>query len=218
MHVMDADSTSLPLDPLRLEAHADFVRGLARALLRDEASADDVAQETMLAALRRPRALEGSLRAWLGGVVRNLAVRARRSRVRAGRRERAVARPEALAGPDEIAARLEAERRLLDAVGALPEPYRTVVVHRFLDGRSVAAIAAAAGEPEGTVRTRLRRALQHLRARLDEDHGGDGQAWRALLIPLALAGAVQAGRSGLLTGGALSGWTVPLPRISAFVR
>ena len=49
--------------------HLGFVQSLARALVSDPAVADDVAQETLLAAIERPSAPKRGLRAWLRGVV-----------------------------------------------------------------------------------------------------------------------------------------------------
>ena len=51
----------------------DFLRLLARKLVYDEHAAEDVVQQAWLAALERPPRYQGPLRAWLAGVVRNLA-------------------------------------------------------------------------------------------------------------------------------------------------
>ena len=51
---MDRPSDLRELDDGDLASHALFLRRLARKLVRDEASADDVAQETWRAALARP--------------------------------------------------------------------------------------------------------------------------------------------------------------------
>jgi len=52
-----------PVDIETLLSHRPFVRALARRLVRDEARAEDVVQETWLAALRRPPRHAGALRA-----------------------------------------------------------------------------------------------------------------------------------------------------------
>ncbi len=49
-------------DPEQLLDHSDFVHAIASALVRDPALADDVAQETLLAAWRAPPAAVGSPR------------------------------------------------------------------------------------------------------------------------------------------------------------
>ena len=48
------------LDPQLLLAQTDWVRDLARRLVRDSWRADDVAQETLLAAMTRPPRIDGS--------------------------------------------------------------------------------------------------------------------------------------------------------------
>jgi DNA-directed RNA polymerase specialized sigma24 family protein len=76
--------------PEALLSHSDFVRGLTRSLLFDLHGADDLAQGAWVAALEHPPGPGANLRAWLGGVVRNLArQRARADARRAGRRARA---------------------------------------------------------------------------------------------------------------------------------
>ena len=65
--------------------HAEWVRRLALALVKNPDDADELAQETWEAALSRPPREAGPLRPWLAGVVRNLArMRARSSGVSAG--------------------------------------------------------------------------------------------------------------------------------------
>ncbi len=73
----------LPPDPEVLAQHAAFARSIARGLLGDADLADDVAQESMLAALRRPP--RGKPRTWLGAVARP-AVRGGKGRRRGARR------------------------------------------------------------------------------------------------------------------------------------
>jgi hypothetical protein len=61
-----------------------------------------------------------------------------------------------------------------------------VVVFRYFDGLLPAQIAAQLGVPLKTVKTRLHRALEMLRARLDAGHGGGRRGWSGLLLPLVL--------------------------------
>ena len=72
-----------------------WVRSLAGSLVRDPSGADDVAQETLLAALAAPPADAGDsrrLRAWLGRVTFNLANLSMRRGMRRRAREEDVAR------------------------------------------------------------------------------------------------------------------------------
>lgn len=170
--------------PEALLEHAAFLRGLARSLLYDRGQAEDVVQETFLVALEREPCHHSRLRAWLAGIARNIALKSLRAERRRTARERLANRPDRITPPDGIASRLEMQRRLVDAVEALREPYRSTIVHRFFDDRTTAEIARLSGVPKKTVETRLRRALQHLRARLDADFGGQRRSWTMALLPL----------------------------------
>ena len=90
---------------------------------------------------------------------------------------------------------------MIDAVEALAEPYRAVVLLRYFEGLRPDAIAVRLGAPEATVRTQLRRAIEKLRERLDREHGGDRGAWTA-----SLAGLVGGGQPAI--GGGLVAMTV----------
>jgi RNA polymerase sigma factor (sigma-70 family) len=163
--------------------HSLFVRRLAQSLVRDPHRAQDIAQDAMLVALERPMA-GANLRSWLAGVTRNLARRSWRSEKRRRRHEAAVAP----AAPTETAAdsvsRLETTARLVAAVLALEEPYRTTVLRRYFDDETSADIARSEGVSPATVRSRLKRALEKLRERMDRECGGR-RAWMAALLPMA---------------------------------
>ena len=67
-----------PASMEELLEHEGWVQGLARSLVHDPAAAEDLVQETWLAALRRPPMNDRPLRPWLGRVVRNFASERRR--------------------------------------------------------------------------------------------------------------------------------------------
>ena len=118
-------------DPEALLAQREFVRGLALRLVHDAHKADDLVQETWLAALENAPARPRSLRAWLARVARNLALKAARGEIRRGRREHRAARPDQTPGTADVVERLAVERRVVDAVMALDEPFRTTLLLRF---------------------------------------------------------------------------------------
>jgi RNA polymerase sigma-70 factor (ECF subfamily) len=156
-----------------------WLRALAARLVRDPHMADDAVQETLLAAMERRPRTTGSLRAWLAAVLRNVLRQEWRGRGRRARLE-AQASPPGLERPTvEIVEELALHRRLVECVQELDEPYRTVVVLRYLRGREVPDIARELGIPEKTVRSRLSRAVERLRRRLEPERG----QWLALLIP-----------------------------------
>lgn len=166
-----------------LLAHAHWIRELARALVRDPARAEDVAQETLVAAWKHAPLDERGLRGWLTQVVRNFARIESRAQQRRGRHETHAARPEALPSAHEVVERAHVQRELVAAVLELDEPYRTVLLLRFYEGKPPRTIARELDRPIASVRSQLARGLALLRARLDASHG-DRARWALLLAPL----------------------------------
>ncbi|MBI3820471.1 MAG: sigma-70 family RNA polymerase sigma factor [Planctomycetes bacterium] len=176
------------LDPQSLLAHDEFVRSVARALLGNPDAADDAAQDTWLSILKLSILNKNpdqplSIRAWLATFVRNAARDRIRSESARRRRERASARAELLPSMDAVWRREADRRAVVEAVGALAEPYRTVVLLRYFEDLTPAEIAERLGVPLETVRTRLKRAILQIREKLDGDHGHG--SWIAMLLPLA---------------------------------
>jgi len=185
----DETGASPPMNPSESQVEALLLRdralrSLARGLIADAHAAEDVAQEAWLAALQHGDGAL-SLPRWLTGVVRNLAGKRRRTEERRTRREHDSARPEADPSTAEILEREAARTKVVAVVLALEEPYRATVVLRYFENLPPRAIAKRHGVPVETVRTRQKRALEMLRARLDHEFGGERGAWCALLAPLA---------------------------------
>jgi len=178
-----------------LLAQAGWLRRFARALVGDASEGEDLTQETMLSAWRHPA--RGAGRAWLATVARNLAVDRSRSRARRERRERdqAGAHDPAqgrVASPEQLIGDAQIHRQVAEAVARLAEPFRQAVVLRFYEGLSSADIARRLGQPEGTIRWRLKEALERVRAELDARHGNDRASWMAALAPLVPAPKAEA--------------------------
>ena len=166
-----------------LLSHAEFVRRIARSLVRED-QVDDVVQETWSAALRSPPGPKRRLRPWLGRVARNAARMLLRGESRRRRYEHAGARRGATLSPAEMVARAEVHRKLVEAVLDLSEPYRFTLLLRYFEDLPPRDIARRADVPVETVRVRLRRALRQLRGRLDRLHDDDRRAWSLALLPL----------------------------------
>ncbi|MCC7170374.1 MAG: sigma-70 family RNA polymerase sigma factor, partial [Planctomycetes bacterium] len=198
-----------------LIAHEPFVRSLARKLVLDGVRADDVVQQTWLAALCADRTRIVSLRGWLAAIVRRVAATSRRAEARAERRERLAARPEAELPADDARTREDARRAIVDAVFGLEEPWRTTLILRHLDGVAQREIARRMNVPVETVHSRLRRGLELLRQRLDADHDGDRRAWLLGLVPFA----AQTGTISIavLSSAAIHGVLVMLMQFKAVV-
>lgn len=188
-----------------LLANAGWLRALAASLVSDRASADDLVQDTWVAALRHPPDPGRPLRPWLARVVQNLARNRRRGDVRRSDREASLRPTGEPISPAKIAEEVEAQRLLADAVLKLEEPLRTTVVLRYFRGMNASEIATAQKVPAGTVRWRLKRAIELLRIDLDGRFGGDRESWClafAALLPRegAVLAATTATTSTVTTG------------------
>jgi len=204
LHLERQMAPTPPLDAL-LE-NATWLRNLARQMLADRGLAEDVVQETWMAALQRPPS-EGSWRPWLASVLRNFARQRVRSENARARREQSVARREVLPSADETVARAELHARLVQAVLALEEPYRSTLLWRYFEGLSAEQIAQRARIEPATVRSRVARARERLRETLKHQNGEPPERWLAGVLPLGTrlvevnAGAATlAGVGGLLMG------------------
>lgn len=175
------DERGMPVEFEHLFEHQEWVRALAVRLSTEASAAEDVVQETWLEVLRSRGAPE-SPRAWLGGIVRNLARNARRRDGSRSERERRAAQPEHLPSAADLLERAELQRRVLAAVASLDEPSRVVVLLRYAEGLDGETVAARLGVPGSTVRNRLARALERLRSKLDREYG-DRSHWAVLLAP-----------------------------------
>ncbi|MBI1850582.1 MAG: sigma-70 family RNA polymerase sigma factor [Planctomycetes bacterium] len=174
------------MTPEALLANAAWVRALARRLVRDDDLADDLVQDAWVAALEHPPRIAGAERSWLGTVVRNFALLARRGDANRERRERRAAKAEALPSTADMVERASLQHLVVEEVLALSEPARSTVLLHFFEGVSSEEIARRLGLPGSTVRGRLMRALDELRARLDRRYGGDRTVWFGALAPLAV--------------------------------
>lgn len=176
------------LDPAELARHARFVRGLARALTHDAEGADELTARSLHAVVERPPPAGSNVAAWLTVVMRRLVGRARRDDERRVRRERGAAIPEAQPAPDETAAKVEWAAELAAAFARLRDPERATLFRRWFEEETLAAIADADGVPLATVKSRLARGLERLRAELVR-----GRGRRDVVRGLALLAAPPAG-------------------------
>jgi RNA polymerase sigma-70 factor (ECF subfamily) len=157
--------------------YQDLAFRTAFVIAGGSADAEDAAQEGFVKAwYALPRFRAGSpFRPWLLAIVANEA----RNRRRSGRRQDDLAlrvaedRPSGDAAPSPEAAALATEQRqlLLAAMGRLGETDRQVIACRYFLELSEAEMAAALGCRPGTVKSRLSRALDRLRAVLAEPGG-----------------------------------------------
>ena len=151
--------------------HAGAVFGLARRLLRDKAAAEEVVQEVFVRLWNAPDRFDperGSLRSYLLAQAHGRAVdlmRAEQSRRRREERE----------GRETARSRYDLEREVGDIIvadhvrevlGALPDNERKPIELAYFRGHSYREVATILGEPEGTVKSRIRSGLKRMHSQL----------------------------------------------------
>ena len=156
---------------------------VARAVLRDDAEAEDVVQETYVRAFTRLKSFEGksAFSTWLTRIALNEALgRLRRRRVTVdidlleqtkepgGAEVIAFPGSQPLASPETEAGRMEMKALLEEMVDALPPDFRVVFVLRAVEELSTEETAVYLSIKPETVKTRLFRARQLIRAGIEE--------------------------------------------------
>jgi RNA polymerase sigma-70 factor (ECF subfamily) len=165
MHAMEA----------LMRLHNRTLYRTARAILRDEAEAEDAVQEAYLQAFRALGTFRGDskLSTWLVRITANEALMRRRRNARTAIAAAIDVEPDSLeseeAGPESDTQRGEIRRLLEARIDALPDTYRAVFILRALEELSVEETAGVLGIPEATVRTRYFRARGLLRQSMAGD-------------------------------------------------
>lgn len=156
----------------------------ARGILRDDAEAEDAAQEAWLLAFRSMGSWRGEakLSTWLVRIVVNESLARRKRRARGaevisldGESAMEVAaaeasmREESPDQPERESMRAESRKLIEAKIDELPDAFREVFVLRAVEEMEVAEVAACLGIPEATVRTRFFRARALLRESLSRE-------------------------------------------------
>ena len=141
----------------RLRESSTLAVRVAYGVLRQRQDAEDVAQEAFARAYRRFAELRdpARFRGWIVRVTWRLAIdRWRSDRRRSAREERAELGPRA-ASVEELADKSRRAARLWEAIDALPEKLRLVIVLAAIEGHDVKEIAGLLRIPAGTVKSRM---------------------------------------------------------------
>jgi RNA polymerase sigma-70 factor (ECF subfamily) len=154
---------------------------LARAIVHDRQAAEDVLQDTFLAAFRSAGSYrhEASVASWLYAIARHSAYRrTTRSRREVTADDRAIERlgVEAGWGRDDVevaASRAELRAQLAAALGELDPEEREILALRDGLGLSGEETAAALGTTVAAMKSRLHRARLRLAGRLRGGYHGD---------------------------------------------
>jgi RNA polymerase sigma-70 factor, ECF subfamily len=159
-----------------VDRHLPTVLAIARRMLRDDAEAEDVAQETLLRLWRNAAGLElgeGGVRPWLRRVAANLCI----DRVRAQRNVSVGEDVPEEAEPASQVTRLaerELGKRVDAALKALPERQRLALTLFHYEGMSQIEVGEAMGISDEAVESLLARARRTLKVSLRDE-------WRGLL-------------------------------------
>lgn len=151
------------------DVYASLVFTFALRLLRDRPAAEDLLQEVFLQVWREApnyNAERGSPEAWLITITRSRGIDRLRSIRRRDKSFVSMERPSGKSYDAEVesgAAAAEARIMVNSALGQLPDNQRRLLELAYFDGLSQTEIAARTNEPLGTVKTRMRAAMQRLR-------------------------------------------------------
>jgi RNA polymerase sigma-70 factor (ECF subfamily) len=151
--------------------HGGAVHRLARRVVGADALADEVVQEVFVDLWRRPESFDperGSLRTFLVAKAHHRAVDVVRSEASRRAREEREARQAPVVSDDieRHAWRWAMAEELNAAVAALPREERRAIEMAYLDGHTYREVARLLDQPEGTVKSRIRNGLRHLREAL----------------------------------------------------
>ena len=153
------------------DRYASRILGLLVRMLGDKDVAEDLLQEVFFEIWTKASAFDaqrGSAEFWLFQLARRRAVDRLRQR---GRRMRSESAPEPLdlTEPGGNAEQSEEQGRIRRAIGGLANDCRRPLELAFFQGLTYTEVAEHLGWPVGTVKTRIRTALQKLRITLDDD-------------------------------------------------
>ncbi|MBI3408159.1 MAG: sigma-70 family RNA polymerase sigma factor [Planctomycetes bacterium] len=147
--------------------HHRLVLDVCSRVLSDTNDVEDAFQATFLVLACKAGSVRkrGSVSSWLYGVARRVALQAsRRNRLHSGIQRRAT--PSSVDEPADSLVLEELRQGMDEELGRLPEKYRTLVVHCYLEGKTYDEAGKLLGLSMGTISTRLTHARDLLRERL----------------------------------------------------
>jgi RNA polymerase sigma-70 factor (ECF subfamily) len=160
------------------DRYSRLVFSVALNVLVDEALAEEVTQDVFLRVWEKADTFDsdlGKVSTWLASVARNRAIdilRSRRKRPEGNLAGFSIDDALDLPASADVEAEVELARRqqrLRRAMAQLPEAQRQALAYAYLLGYSHSQIAEALNEPLGTVKTRIRMAMQSLRTLLADE-------------------------------------------------
>jgi RNA polymerase sigma-70 factor (ECF subfamily) len=158
------------------DRYSGMLYAMLLRILKDTGAAEEVLQDLFLQLWRgaaRFDASRGSLAGWLLVIGRNRAL----SRLRGKQRREILPDPEEFSfeavpsseNLEDEAARMQLMHRLRGVMAALPAEQREAVELAYFEGMTQTEIAARTGSPLGTVKSRVRAAMQTLKQWFDDE-------------------------------------------------
>jgi RNA polymerase sigma-70 factor (ECF subfamily) len=152
--------------------YAPAVFGLALRVLGSDALAQEVTQDVFVRLWEQPTRFDparGQLRAYLLAMTHSRAVERVRSEESQRRKRDAATRERVVHAPTDpahiVTARADGDA-VRKALAELPEDQRVAIEMAYFDGLSYREVADSLGEPEGTVKYRIRSGMQKMKAAL----------------------------------------------------
>ncbi|PCJ52207.1 MAG: hypothetical protein COA70_12810 [Planctomycetota bacterium] len=210
------------IKPEQLLQHQDWLFRLVRKLVKDDFTADDMVQATMVEALANEKAGASNLPGWLSSTAKRLVAQSWRSEYRRQEREQKVAIDDhaILHQSAEVTELFNVANR---ALGDLPEQERVVIMLRHMQGWKSERVAAELQIPVQQVYRDAERGCKKLKDRLESKYGRE---WKAscigilgiplgrasastLSIALGIAASIAVVAAGLWLGGVFEGKNIP---------
>ena len=144
--------------------HGGAVKGVAARVLRDDALADDVVQDTFVSLWSAPNKYDparGTLRTFLLTIAHRRAVDIVRSEVARTRREQKPPDPDYTNVEEEVWSR-DLSATVREALNDLSEGEREAISLAYFGGLSYVEVAKKLDQPEGTVKSRIRSGMKKL--------------------------------------------------------
>jgi RNA polymerase sigma-70 factor (ECF subfamily) len=157
-----------------MERYSGLIFTICYSMTRDHFEAEDLAQDTFIAAYRNLDRFDGNnMKAWLTTIAANkcrdyLKNAARRSIPSPTEAFLALKDKDAL--PEERLLKSEAEERLITICEKLKEPYKTIAIMHFCQNKSAEEISQAGKKSVRTIQTQIYRAKAILRTRWKEEY------------------------------------------------
>ncbi|MDO9333589.1 MAG: RNA polymerase sigma factor [Dehalococcoidales bacterium] len=160
-----------------VEQYRSILFGTAYLMMRDRGLAEDAVQEALIQIWKHLPSfrLKSSIKTWLVRIVVNeVKQQFRKKQVPTVPLEQASEVVEDLDKAETVMIRNEDRQHLWRTMEMLPQEQREAVVLRYFSELTVPEIAAVTGQREGTIKSRLSRALSHLGEILRSDRTWEG--------------------------------------------